>query len=156
MDGSSSSVDDARPRCGHDETALRVAAADVSAAGEELERAKRAITRAEGVPWSGPAAVAFRRSTLALTLQLGVLAGGLAGLAITLSNVQAETSACPGAAAGAPTLPLFHDTATPLLPGRSTPLLPLASQTPIFARIAPTPISTGPSGAPPASWEACR
>ncbi len=156
MDGSSSSLDDPRPRCGHDETALRVAATEVSAAGEDVERAKRAIARANGVPWSGPAAAAFRRSTLALTLQLGLLAGGLAGLAITLSNMQAETSACPGAAAGAPTLPLFRDPTTPLVPGRSTPLLPLASQAPIFARIAPTPVPTGPSGAPPASWEACR
>lgn len=155
MYGSFSGYVDPRPRCGHDETALRVAAADASAAAEDLERARRALAGAHGVPWSGPAAAAFRRSTLALTLQLGLLAGGLAGLAVTLSNVQAETSACPGAAAGAPTLPLLHDTRTPLLPGRSTPLLPYASHTPILERIAPTPTVTGPSGAPPASW-VCR
>ena len=155
MDGSSSSFDDPRPACGHDAWELRAAAADVSAAGEDLERAKSAVMRAEHVPWSGAAATAFRRKTLALTLQLGLLAGGLAGLAVVLSSVQAETSACPGAAAGAPTLPLFRDTMKPLLPGRSTPLLPMASQTPIFDLSAPTSRPTGPFG-PPASGETCR
>lgn len=155
MDGSSS-FDDPRPACGHDVWELRTAAADVSAAGEDLERAKSAIARAEGVSWSGAAASAFRKSTFALTLQLGLLAGGLAGLAVALSGMQAETSVCPGAATRAPTLPLFRDRTAPLIPGRSTPLLPLAAPTPIFSQIAPTQSATQPSPTPLSSWEACR
>ena len=156
MGESTSSLEAGLTACGHDAGELRMAAAEMSAASEDLERAKSALVRAEGIPWSGAAASAFRTSTFALTLQLGLVASSLAGLAIALSSIQAETSVCPGAAAGAPTLPLFRDTATPLLPGRSTPLLPLAAPAPVLPQAAPTPSSARHSDTPPASWEACR
>ncbi|MGY3565021.1 hypothetical protein [Sinomonas sp. RB5] len=135
--------------CGHDEAELRAAAAQLAAAGEELEGARAAVARAGAADWDGPAASAFKGTAAALTAQLAPIATALAGLALTVGSVQSEAAGCRGAA------PVPFASAAPtrglVVEGRTGPIAPLPSRGPalrlpapvgpVFARGLPDPAS---------------
>lgn len=135
--------------CGHDEAALRAAAAGLAAAQEDADGARAAVARLETAEWAGPAADAFRGSAAGISAQVAAIAAGLAGLSLLVASVQAEGALCPG-------LPALSGMAAPprglLADGPLGPVAPLASPAPALRLEVPT----GPAFLRGGSGEACR
>lgn len=123
--------------CAHDEVELRAAAAQLAAAGEELEGARAAVARAGAADWDGPAASAFKGTTAALTAQLAAIATALAGLALTVGSLQSEAAGCRGAASAPVPFASAAPTRGLVVEGRTSPIAPLPSRAPALRLPAP-------------------